>query len=66
MASADNAPVYKANGMDTGIRGLFSRGDDRKRLTLWLIAHCHDKKQPTQVGRIYSELIRIVCSVSAY
>jgi hypothetical protein len=66
MAAADNAAGARANGMDTGIRGLFSRGDARKRLTRWLIVHCHDKKHLTRMDRISSEPIRIFCSVSGY
>ncbi len=66
MASADDAPGTRANGMDTGIRVLFSRGDARKRLTRWLIVHCHDRNHLTRMGRIYSELVRIFCSVSGY
>ncbi len=68
MASADNAAGARANGIDidTGIRGFFSRGDARRRLTRWLIVYCHDKSQLTRVGRIHSELIPISCSVPSY
>ncbi len=66
MASADNAAGARVNGMDTGIRGFFSRGDARKCLARWLIAYCHDRNHLTRMGRNYSELVRIFCSVSGY
>ncbi|MFC1718579.1 hypothetical protein ACFL6S_33295 [Candidatus Poribacteria bacterium] len=66
MASADNAAGARANGIDTGIRGFFSRGDARKCLTRWLIVSCHDRKHLTRMGRVYSELVRTLCSVSGY
>jgi hypothetical protein len=66
MASADNAAGARVNGMDTGIRGFFSRGDARKRLARWLIVHCHDRNHLTRMDRIYSEFVRIFCSVSGY
>jgi hypothetical protein len=62
MASADSAKGATANAIDR----VSEVGDARKHLTRWLIVHCHDKNQLTQVGRIHSEFIPICCPVPVY
>ncbi len=62
MASADSAKGATANAIDR----VSEVGDARNHLTRWLIVHCHDKNQLTQVGRIHSEFIPICCPVPVY